>query len=104
MAWNKRGGTSGGASTGRDGVKRGGRGGSPKAKDPPDVETDYGKRGGGRSADLEPVEMADCVTCNGTGRVGSDRVESDEDGEYTGTQETDCSACDGEGRIKMGQR
>lgn len=104
MAWNKRGSTSGGASTGRDGVKRGGRGGSPKAKDPPDVEADYGKRGGGRSADLEPVEFADCVACNGTGDVVADKVEADEEGEYTGTQESKCAACNGEGRIPMGRR
>jgi hypothetical protein len=104
MAWNKRGSTSGGASTGRSGVKRGGTGGSPQGRDTPDVEADYGKRGGGRSADLDPVEFADCVACNGTGNVVADKVETDEEGGYSGTQEAKCSACGGTGRIKIGRR
>lgn len=104
MVWNKFGSTDGGASTGRDGVKRGGRGGSPKAKDPPDIEQDYGKRGGGRSADLDDVEEGDCTSCNGTGKTVADTVESDEDGGYTGTQETDCTACNGTGRITKRRR
>jgi hypothetical protein len=99
VVWNKRGSSGGGASTGRDGIKRGGKGGSAGAKDSPDVEKDYGKRGGGRSADLDPVETADCTTCNGTGYVVSDGVETDEDSGFTGTQEVKCSKCDGTGRV-----
>jgi hypothetical protein len=99
VAWNKRGSSDRGASTGRDGIKRGGKGGSAGPKDSPDVEKDYNKRGGGRSADLDPVETADCTTCNGTGNVVSDRVETDEDSGFTGTQEVKCSACGGTGRI-----
>jgi hypothetical protein len=99
MAWNKRGSQDGGASTGRDGVKRGGKGGSAGSKSDPDTEKVRGKRGGGRHADLDPVETADCTTCNGTGKIASERVETDEDGAFTGTQHTDCTSCAGTGRV-----
>jgi hypothetical protein len=104
MVWNKRGSSGGGASTGRHGVKRGGKGGSADSKDNPDVENDYNKRGGGRSADLDPVETADCTTCNGTGGVISDKVETDEVSGFSGTQRVDCSACGGTGRITKRNR
>ncbi|WP_462188392.1 MULTISPECIES: hypothetical protein [unclassified Frankia] len=105
MAWNKRESTSGGASTGRDGIKRGGRGGSPRGKNNPDTEKDYDKRGAKAGhADLEPVETADCPTCNGTGKVTADRSEADEDGGFAGTQEVDCTACDGTGLITRRRR
>jgi hypothetical protein len=99
MAWNKRGSTSGGASTGRDGIKRGGKGGSAGSKGNPDTEKDYGKRGAGRSPDLDAVETADCTACNGTGYQQSDRAEVDEDGGFTGTQTPRCATCDGTGRV-----
>jgi hypothetical protein len=104
VVWNKRGSSGGGASTGRHGVKRGGKGGSADSKDSPDVEKDYNKRGGGRSADLDPVETADCTTCNGTGKVTAERVETDVDGDFSGTQRVDCSACEGTGRITRRKR
>jgi hypothetical protein len=104
MAWNKRGSSDSGASTGRDGVKRGGRGGSAGQKDSPDIEENYNKRGGGRSADLDPVETADCTTCNGTGDVIADKVETDADGSYSGTQRVKCSVCGGSGRITKRKR
>ncbi|EFC78925.1 hypothetical protein [Parafrankia sp. EUN1f] len=83
MAWNKRGSTGGGASTGRDGVKRGGKGGTT-----------------GRN--VKEVQFADCTTCNGAGKVTRDVVEGDEDGGFTGTQEFDCTSCNGVGRVKKG--
>jgi DnaJ-class molecular chaperone len=99
VAWNKRGSSRGGASTGRDGVKRGGRDGSAGSKTDPDTEKNYTKRGATRSPDLDPVDTADCPTCNGTGKLRTDRGETDDDGRFTGTQETECSACDGQGRV-----
>ncbi len=101
MAWNKRGASSGGASTGRDGIKRGGKDGSAGSKGNPDIEKDYDKRGAkSRSPDLDTVETADCTACNGTGRIETDRVETDEDGQFGGTQEKRCGACSGEGKIR----
>ncbi|WP_462186825.1 MULTISPECIES: hypothetical protein [unclassified Frankia] len=100
MAWNKRGSTSGGASTGRDSVKRGGKGGSAGSKNNPDTEKNYDKRGAKAGhADLEPMETADCPTCNGTGNVVAERVETDEDGGYSGTQEKKCPTCGGAKQI-----
>ncbi|WP_322751614.1 MULTISPECIES: hypothetical protein [unclassified Frankia] len=81
MAWNKRGSTGGGASTGRDGVKRGGKDATAKTN-------------------VSEVEFADCPTCNGTGKVIFDRVETDEEGNFSGTQERKCSACAGGGKVK----
>lgn len=104
MVWNKRGSSRGGASTGRDSVKRGGAGGSASSKDDPDIERTYAKRGGGRSADLDPVETADCPACNGTGKKAADRLEADDDGGFTGTQNADCAACDGTGRLTRARR
>ncbi|WP_322769274.1 hypothetical protein [Frankia sp. Cr1] len=80
MAWNKRGSTGGGASTGRDGVKRGGK------------DATAGKN-------VRDVEFADCPTCNGAGKVVFDRSEQDEDGGFSGTQARDCGTCDGTGRV-----
>jgi hypothetical protein len=56
------------------------------------------------SADLDPVEFADCVACNGMGKVVAEKVETDEEGGYSGTQESGCSACGGTGRIATGRR
>ncbi|MCK9929410.1 hypothetical protein MXD62_19875 [Frankia sp. Mgl5] len=81
MAWNKRGSTEGGASTGRDGVKRGGKGGTT-------------------GSNVQSVEFADCPTCNGTTKVTRDVVEGDQDGRFTGTQEVDCTRCNGTGKVK----
>ncbi|CAJ62461.1 MULTISPECIES: hypothetical protein [Frankia] len=104
MAWNKHGASGGGASTGRDGIKRGGRDGSAGSKGNPDTEKDYDKRGAkSRSPDLDEVEIADCPACNGTGRIQTDRAETDEDGQFVGTQEKRCEACSGEGRIRKKQ-
>ncbi len=100
MVWNKRGSTGGGASTGRDGIKHGGKGGSAGSKGNPDTEKDYDKRGAkARTPDLDTVETADCPTCNGTGKVQAERVETDEDGRFSGSQRTDCAACDGKGKV-----
>ncbi|MCK9896807.1 hypothetical protein [Frankia sp. AgB32] len=98
MAWNKRGASRGGASTGRDGVKRGGKDDSAASKVDPDTAKNDNKRGG-RIADLEPVETADCTTCNGTGKIRTDRLETDEGGGYGGTQERTCGVCRGTGRV-----
>ncbi|OHV42170.1 hypothetical protein BBK14_11145 [Parafrankia soli] len=81
MAWNKRGSTGGGASTGRDGVKRGGKDEVAKTN-------------------VKSVEFADCPTCNGAKVVVVDKVESDEDGQFTGTQEKKCGACGGTGKVR----
>lgn len=81
MAWNKKGSTEGGASTGRDGVKRGGRGGTT-------------------GSNVQSVEFADCPTCNGSGQVTFEVVEGDEDGQFSGTQTKKCSKCSGSGRVK----
>ena len=81
MAWNKRGSTGGGASTGRDGVKRGGKGGTT-----------------GRN--VKEVEFADCPTCNGSGNVVFEQVEADEDGGFSGTQTKTCPTCNGSKRVK----
>ncbi len=81
MAWNKRGSTSGGASTGRDGGKRGGSGSTADG----DARRD--------------VEFADCPTCNGSGRVKFERIEADEDGVFSGTQTKLCSRCSGSGKV-----
>ncbi|WP_261554852.1 hypothetical protein [Frankia tisae] len=105
MVWNKRGSTGGGASTGRDGIKRGGKDSSAGLKGSPDTEKDYDKRDAkSRSPDLDTVETADCTTCNGSGKVQADRVETDEDGQFTGTQNVDCTACDGTGRVTRRRR
>ncbi|WP_322759951.1 hypothetical protein [Frankia sp. Cr2] len=81
MAWNKRGSTGGGASTGRDGVKRGGKDATAQTN-------------------VSDVEFADCPTCNGSGKVVFDRSEHDEGGGFSGTQERTCDACSGAGKIK----
>ncbi|WP_322749034.1 MULTISPECIES: hypothetical protein [unclassified Frankia] len=81
MAWNKRGSTDGGASTGRDGVKRGGKDATAKTN-------------------VREVEFANCTTCNGAGVVAFDRAETDEGGGFSGTQERTCAACSGSGKVK----
>ncbi|CAO5185207.1 Molecular chaperone DnaJ [Frankia sp. AiPs1] len=99
MVWNKRGASRGGASTGRDGIKRGGKDGSAGSKGTPDTEKDYAKRGAAKSEDLDKVETADCTACNGSGYQQSDRAEADADGGFTGTQTPRCTSCDGSGRV-----
>ncbi|WP_322753162.1 hypothetical protein [Frankia sp. Cas3] len=80
MAWNKRGSTDGGASTGRDGVKRGGKGGTT-----------------GRN--VREVEFATCPTCNGDGKVVFEQTERDEDGQFSGTQTKTCPTCNGSSQV-----
>ncbi|CAO5228448.1 Molecular chaperone DnaJ [Frankia sp. AgKG'84/4] len=103
MVWNKHGASRGGASTGRDGVKRGGKDDSAASRADPDTAKNDSKRGG-RIADLQPIETADCAICNGTGKTGTDRLEVDEDGGYVGTQERTCVPCGGTGRVTRKNR
>ncbi len=78
MAWNKRGNTRGGASSGSGGTKRGGSGSNP---------VDAG------------TTAADCPTCQGKGETVAPNAERDEDGAYPGAQMTRCTSCNGTGKI-----
>jgi DnaJ-class molecular chaperone len=80
VVWNKRGNTGGGASSGRDGTKRGGKDYTPE------ISVDQG--------------TMTCPRCSGSGEVRRPHVETDEDGGFTGSDQMDCPRCGGSGTVK----
>jgi hypothetical protein len=81
VAWNKRGNTSGGASSGAGGTKRGGSTPTPVV-----------------DASPAPATLT-CPHCLGEGQVGNPVAESDEDGVFTGRDLVQCPRCTGAGTV-----
>jgi hypothetical protein len=79
VAWNKRGNTGGGASSGSGGTKRGGSARTPIVDS-------------GRSS-------VDCPRCLGEGQIGNPAAEADEDGVFTGSDLQRCPRCEGKGTV-----
>jgi hypothetical protein len=80
VAWNKRGNTGGGASTGSGGTKRGGSARTPITDD-----------AGG---------VLDCPRCLGEKEIGNPAAEQDEDGVFTGRDLQRCPRCNGTGTVR----
>jgi hypothetical protein len=80
VVWNKRGNTGGGASSGRDGTKRGGSGRTPLT-------------------DSQSSDTLTCPRCLGEKQIGNPAAEQDEDGIYTGRDLQECPRCGGTGGV-----